>query len=264
MKNAPQHGFQRIARFVELFAARRILAMGMVLLVSAEASSAQSVWPKIALPKDVSAFDIGRGPMAVNGMPMRMQGFVSKTRTAQLAEWFRQSMGRPVAETLLARKLILGKAQGEYYLTVQLEPAGSGTRGLIAITHLKGAYENQAETEAATERWLSRLPAGSLLLSRIESEDAGKIAGHLVIVNNHGEDLNRDRLTALMHEDGLELEREAASNAGTAVQPSVAMDNRKTLFFKGRDKEAMAVIAKDATGRTAIVLNTITSMERFK
>lgn len=237
--------------------------IGLTLLTPGNNALAQASWPTIALPREIGAFDIGK-QVSVNGLPMRMQGFVSALKPVQLAEWFRQHMGKPLVESTLPNRLILGRAQGEYYLTVQLETAGTGTRGVAAVTHLRAAYDNQAENGINTEHWLSRLPAGSKLMNKMISEDAGKISIYLLVINTQSESLNRDRLKNLMRSDGFELEHEAMPDAKAAARLPEGSRNGKTLFFKGPGKEAMVTLYRDSKGSTAIVLNTITQMERFK
>lgn len=224
---------------------------------------AEEAWPTITLPRDIHAFNIGE-QIEVNGLPMRLQGFVSPLKPAQLAEWFRQNMGKPLVENTLSNKLILGRVQGEYYLTVQLETAGKGTRGVAAVTHIKTAYENRAEDQATIERWLSRLPAGSKLLSKMISEDAGKVSTYLLVTNTQNENLNRERINKMMRADGFELEHESISGEKTPASLPAESTHGKTLFFKGKNKEAMATLYRDNKGNSAITLNIITQMERFK
>ena len=240
---------------------RNHLIVGVALLLSAGCASADSAWPKIDLPTDANAYAIGQ-QMTVNGLPMRMQGFVSKAKPAQIAQWFRNSLGKPLVENILSNKLILGRSQGEHYISIQLEPIGSGTRGLVAVSQVKTAYENRFETRAVTERLLSRLPSGSRLVSQMTSSDGDKQAGYVVMSNTHNEDLNRDRLISMLQGDGLTLEREALAISGTGHPPPP--EGAKTLFFKGAGKEAMAVIFRDQSGHTTVVLNTIIFLERFK
>ena len=137
-----------------------VTVIGLMLMALANTVLAQTAWPTIALPSEASAFDIGK-QVNVNGLPMRMRGFVSALKPAQLTAWFRQHMGKPLVENRLADKLILGRVQDEYYLTVQLEPVGSARLGVATLTHLKTAYDTRADNRANTEHWLSRLPAGS-------------------------------------------------------------------------------------------------------
>ena len=239
--------------------------MGLILMLMVPGGNAlaQDVWPTIALPRDARSFNIGE-QVTVNGLPMRMQGFVSARKPAQLAEWFRQRLGQPLVENTLAKQLILGRTEGEYYLTVQLESAGAGTRGVTAVTYLKAAYDNRAENQANAERWLSRLPAGSRLMSKMTSEDAGKISTYLLVTNTQSGNLNRDRLKNLMRDDGYVLEQEAVPEGKDTANLNARHTNGKTLFFKGSGKEAMATIYRDSNGNTAMTLNTITQVERFK
>ena len=65
---------------------------------------------------------------------MQVRGFVSPEPVAELAARFRASLGSPLVTSQHGGKTILGQARGGYYLTVQLETAGSGTRGLVAQT----------------------------------------------------------------------------------------------------------------------------------
>ena len=256
-------------RFRESFSlspARRtvgIYALAMFLVLGAGTAWAESPWPTVALPNDVSAYKIGE-QIVVNGLPMRMQGFESSAGRAELAVWFRKSMGQPLVENTLGNKLILGRAQGEHYVTVQLESTATGTRGLVGVTQVKTAFDNRTETRAASERLLSRLPSGSRLVSRMTSDDGGKLATHVVIANTYGEEVNRDRVVSMMKEDGLNLEREGRPEAKTMQALSAAAAGARTLFFKGQGKEAVAVIRRDDTGHTNIVLNTTTFMERYK
>ena len=101
-------------------------------------------------------------------------------------------------------------------------------------------------------------------MSKMTSEDAGKVSIYLLVTNTQSESLNRDRLKSLMRDDGFKLEQEAVLDEKTAASLPAGQANGKTLFFKGPGKEAMATIYRDSNGNTAIVLNTITQMERFK
>ncbi len=252
-------------RFIAQVFAPNLPAMIFVLsvMLSGRQVLAQASWPTIALPKEVQSFGIGE-QLTVNGLPMRMRGFVSALNPEQLATLFRQSMGKPLVENTLANKLILGRNQGEYYLTVQLEPVGSGSRGIASVTNLKSAFENRATVQENTEHWLSRLPAGSQLLSQMTSVDAGKLSMHLLVINTQSEALNYERLKNLMRSDGLELENEVRAIGKPAMAKLDGIANGKTLLFKGTGKEAVATISRNGNGQTAIVLNITTQMEHFK
>lgn len=206
----------------------------------------------IPVPPQVQAFEAG-DLLTANGMPLRVQGFVSKDwNVAQLASWYRLRLGQPLVENRQGNTWIMGRAQGGYYLSIRLEPAGlqgqEGSKGLLAVSDIAGMYQTRERDIRVTQEWLRRWPWGTRIISRLISQDLHQTSLHLVLRNSYGESLNRETLVDLMQQDGLTLEREV-SVAG------------RTLFFNGTGKQAMATLLLDAQGRTAIVLNTITTPE---
>jgi hypothetical protein len=247
-------------RRIEVMTARILRAViASVLGFAAATGSAQSDWPAVALPKDVRLIHMG-SQLTVNGLPMRIQGFLSQQAPAQVAEWLRKSLGQPLVENRLADKLVLGRLDGDHYISIQLEPSGKGTRGAVAVTNMRLAGDKREATLADNGRWLDRLPAGSRLLSQMKSEDRGKISNHLVFVNGTDESTNTARLKSLLADEGLSFERETSADKGAAG--SRAIEGR-TLYFRGPNKEAIAVIAR-SNGETAVVLNIISQLQRIQ
>jgi hypothetical protein len=138
--------------------------------------------------------------------------------------------------------------QGAFYLSVQVEPAGQGSRGLVAVTHLKAAGGSDDPAPAQMRDWAARLPSGSRLLSHTASSDGAKHSTHIVFANAHPEDLNAERLRRVLGEDGFTFERQGRAEGGRA------------LFFKRPGGEALATIRQDDTGQTMVVLNLVTPM----
>ena len=216
------------------------------------------------MPPNVSAFEVGEH-MTVNGLPMRVQGFVSQDmNVSELAGWFRRTLGQPLVEDRRGTQLIRGRGQGGYYLSVQMEPAGlHGSKGLLAVSDVAGMNRNREQHMAANERWLRRWPSGSQIISRTASQDSGKTALHLVLRNAHSEELNRDALVDVLQQDGLKLEWEVAASGSLGDQLSASQRSGKAYFFNGDGKEAMATIARDGQGQTTIVLNKVNTLKRY-
>ena len=209
--------------------------------------SAENRWPQIALPAHARAFEIVT-QASVNGLPMQLRGFLSDTAPEPLLLWFRQHMGQPLVESSIGNKRVLGHFHGAHYITLQLEPAGQGTRGLIAVTALASAFSRRAVTEVEMARLLSGFPPGSRLLNHIVSSDAGKVSTYVVLTNGHDEAINLQSVKEMMRADGLALENVAISSAAAGA---------RTAFFKGRNREAVAIVYRDASGQSAIVMNQI-------
>lgn len=234
-------------------------ALGALLIATAVRASAP--WPAIDLPSDSRSFDVGP-QLEVNGLPMRIRGFLSPAAPSQLAGWFRRQLGEPLVENTLAHMHVLGRLQGEHYLTVQLEPAGRGTRGLVAVTHLRAAHDRRADSRAASERWLARLPAGSQLVSEVSGNDHGRVSRQMLFRNAHDAALNAARVRALLAGEGYAFEREVDTTSARA--PASAAPQGRTLYFRAPGREAMATVFRDSAGDSVIVLNTVTRMERFE
>ncbi|MDB5796835.1 MAG: hypothetical protein JWP36_737 [Paucimonas sp.] len=244
-----------------------VLLLGLLLPAQPlRAQEAAAQWPRIVLPDGVRSFDMGE-QVNLNGMPMRLQGFVSALGPDSVRDGFRRVLGHPLIENTIGQRLVLGRAQDQYYILVQIEAAGSGSRGVLAVSHLQAALDQSNEAAASAMHWLSRLPAGSRMLSNMQSRDGDRLSRHLVIVNTHDESLNAHSLKSLMAGDGYVLERDSsgasAAQENAAALPSQAAGAR-VLYFKAANREGVATIHREAQGRTAIVLNLVTRMERFK
>lgn len=241
-----------------------IRLIGIAACLSLMVASAQpsSAWPDLNLPKSMQLFSMGQ-QINLNGLPMNLKGFVSPIKVTELADSLRDSLGKPLVENRLGNQLILGRAEGPYYVSVQIEPTNSGSKGVVAVTHLQSAYESKEITAQESQRWLSRLLSGSQIVSQMKSSDGTKSAYQIIFTNSQAETLNRDRLKLVLQEEGLSFEREGMSGAETGKSSSTDTKGR-VLFFKGTGKEAIVTVHRDTTGQTVTVLNIVTLIERFK
>lgn len=252
--------FSMVGRFLQA------LSLGVALsLATAGAAWGASAWPQVKLPPGAVSYPVGE-QMSVNGVPMRMQGFVTRMPMEQLVPWFRNSLGKPLVENNVGNMLVLGRAEGDYFITVQLQKINGreGTRATVAVADVRGAYERRDENRAATERLLARLPPGSKILQQNSSMDGGRQASYVLAENGQSEIVNRDRLVARLREEGYTLEREGQGDRKVVPNLPEELMQGRTLFFKGRGKEAMAVIRTAGEGRTTIVINTVNVMEQVK
>jgi len=236
------------------------------LLPLAGATAANTSWPSVALPSGAAAYQVGE-QMSANGMPMRLQGFVTRTAPLETAAWFRKSLGKPLVENVLLGKLVLGRAQGDYYVSVLLEEMpgeNGGTRGTVTVSNVKAAFEKRDSTRATNERMLARLPYGSRLMNQLSSTERGRATAYILARNGHSQQLNRDHLVKRLEAEGYLLEREALPDARQAQTLPAQVANGRTLFFKGKDKEAMAVIRPAEEAGSTIVIQTVNLVEEIK
>ncbi|HEX8603766.1 MAG TPA: hypothetical protein VF774_14065 [Pseudoduganella sp.] len=256
-------GAWRCRRVVVAFAAMLALCAG----ACAATTTTAAPWPEVPLPPDAQPYPIGE-QLGVNGMPMRLRGFTTDSSLERTAAWFRDHFPRPMVENKVKDRLVIGRGIGtSYYITVQLAPAGTGTRGTVSVTDFRGAAAQMAASRAANEKILAAMPSGTKLLNAMTSTDAGRNSAFFVLANTYSEEANAERVKRMLGAEGLELENDARSAAaGTAALaglPRGAASGR-TLSFRGKGREAIAVISRMPDNRVSIVLNTITAIESFK
>ncbi|GAA4029582.1 hypothetical protein [Actimicrobium antarcticum] len=240
----------------------KIVAAVTVAATIASPSSADTRWPQPVLPANLDTFSIA-DQMTVNGLPMRLKGFVSNRRPAEMIDAFRRSLGQPLVDSVVNGKQVLGRAEGGFYITVQIEAAGAGSKGTVAVTDLAAMSSNHAQQQDADTRWRNRLPAGSVISSQMTSQENGRAARHMVILNSHSESANRDALLRLMTEDGFALEREIRPDAAMRRSLPAHMAEASTMYFKSPGKEAMAVISRSGD-KTAVVFNSTVTLQGFQ
>ena len=211
-------------------------------------------WPTITVPTYIQTTPIAE-ELIVNGLPMQILVFNSQQPVSVVVDAFKKAWGLPLVENKINSKIILGRPQGshnEYYLSVEIETSGQATRGTISQTNIKMGHETYSATQEQHQRWINRLPAASQITSDIVSNDAGMLSKHLIISNQHSLDINKHYLKRLLAQEGFELEKESQMTRNTLIT---------TLFFKGKNKEAMATLSKNALEHTIIVLNTTQSLD---
>lgn len=218
--------------------------------------------PTVALPRSAQPFSVGEN-IVLNGLPMHMRGFRSTESADVLVAWFTQNLGSPVVENRLGNTIVLGKAIGEYYVTVQLEADRNGVRGLTAVSNLAAANDMRSVRNERGERLLLGLPHGSRMISDMVSEDRGKQSWHVVVENKHSEQVNVGRIQALMTQEGFALEHESAAGSTSGGNRMHAPGDARTLYFRGKGKEAMVTVARDELSKTVIVINSISSLSTY-
>lgn len=116
---------------------RRVDLTGLLLvpvLVLAGPAAAAS-WPTVAEPDDVQSEWVSKD-MIYNGIPMRVSRFTSSQSVASVVAFYnRQWPGQTVVNEVGA-KTVVGHADGEHYVTVEISGKGAGSQAQIGIVRL--------------------------------------------------------------------------------------------------------------------------------
>lgn len=233
-------------------------ALALVLLAPAYAGVLVA-WPQVELPEDSQTFDVG-GDFLSNGMPTRATGFISPRGTSAVADWFKRQSANSWSVERMQDATVLGRAEGQHFITVKLTPLRHGTRGLVSIVDMAKAAQEAPRLQARLAQWMSELPSGTRVMSHMASNDAGRLSEHLVLVNQQSEALNIRSVTAALVGRGFAVERtldpSSAKASPSATTPQLPQ-NRAVLFRSGT-REAVAVFFRGDAGQSVITINTIT------
>lgn len=94
-----------------------------------------AAWPEVAEPDNVQSQWVSKG-MIYNGIPMRVSRFSSSLPVASVVAFYnRQWPGQTVVNEVGA-KTVVGHAQGEHYITVEISGKGAGSEAQVGIVRL--------------------------------------------------------------------------------------------------------------------------------
>lgn len=196
-------------------------------------------WPSLPFPDGAEVESVGEN-VRLNGVPMRMYRVLSDDGVASILSFYRDALGPNHAEARVHQVSILSQMQGDYFISVRVKQAGSNsTETLLAISHDDGRQQKGLPLGFT-------LPAGSELLSDMESTDNGKLARQLIFTNHLSMDANSDFMQAMLQEKGYRLQPTYTQNE----------TDRLTMMFDGKEREALVVLTRIGQ-KTNVVMTTI-------
>lgn len=138
---------------------------------------AASSWPDVKLPDGTSSAEVA-SHMIYNGTDMRGQVFTSSQTAAEIVQFYRQLWGKQSVLNQIPGWQVVGHREGEFYLTVQVRPDGSGSRGDIGIVRIP-ATRTKVELGAGVPH-----PSNTTVFNDISYPDDRTPARTLGMVNN--------------------------------------------------------------------------------
>ena len=200
-------------------------------------AAAADPWPELVHPQDARIDPIGE-QIRLNGVPMRLTRVLSAAQTKAVVAHYRQVLGARVAYAHTGHTHVLTQARGDFFITVTIAPQPNGdTEALTSIA------DSRAALEASSRPLGFKLPAGSELLSDMESVDGQLASCQLVLINAHGLHLNLSQLSTSL----------AARGLHPAGPPLADSANALVQTFGGASGEAQLVLLR-GDGATRAVL----------
>lgn len=236
------------------------LALAIAWWLSAwpEAAAQVREWPRLPSPPHEEAFEVGQH-VKLNGVPVRIKGYVSDRSASELNRWYRQTLEGRWVENRVGNKTVLGQQQDRFFVTVELEPMLSGlsrpsTKVVIAVMDLNPRTMRGFQAGDELGNWANRLPLSSRVLSHLTDSTATHESLHLIAANgqslaHNAQHFRREFRQMGFHEELTEADahaRQAHQSRGTAAP--------EQLKFSSPGTDAVLILDRDRQGRTTVVL----------
>jgi hypothetical protein len=212
---------------------KRTFALLVLLAAAAPSATIASAWPVLAHPQDARIEPIGER-VRLDGVPMRIARVITTLPADAAAAHYRRALGAPVAHAQMGRTVVLAQARGDFFITVSIAPLADGRSEVLSAV-----ADSRAAREAAGRPAGLALPAGSALLSDMESIDGRLASRQLVLANAHSLRANLRQLSASLAARGLRPDGPALADTDDALVQA----------FRGATGEAQLVLVRrdDAT-----------------
>lgn len=139
--------------------------------------AAAVAWPEVKLPDGMRAAEVS-SHMIYNGTDMRGQVFTSSQSAADVVKFYRELWGRQSVLDQIPGWQVVGHREGDYYITVQVKPDGSGSRGDIGIVRIP-AENTKVELGQGVPH-----PSNTTIFNDIIYPDDNTPARTLAMINN--------------------------------------------------------------------------------
>jgi hypothetical protein len=217
------------------------IVAGLGLLGAAFATAVP--WPPLEMPAGARAESVA-GDLVLNGKPCRIARFQVQGGLDEVLQFYRDRFRATRAvETRVKNQPVIATRRGDHFITVQLEPLAGTVRGTIITTALRrdaGAVSASRDTEA----WM---PADTIVVSALQSSDAGRRSVTVVGINGNSIAANRSHVVGAVQQRGFRLVREDGAGEGGSAW----------LAFRSPDEDAVLAFADAGAYRTVVVQRTL-------
>jgi hypothetical protein len=110
-----------------------MLAIALVPMGAAAAS-----WPEPPLPPQTDTTDVAQH-IVFNGLDMRAQVFRSQQSSADVVAFYRKAWGREMVVNTMGNAQVIGRREGDYFITLQVSDVGDGSKGNVGIIDVASA-----------------------------------------------------------------------------------------------------------------------------
>lgn len=182
--------------------------------------------------------------MIVNGRPMTIEHVTVQRPPADVLRHYRKTLEDKTSGKTVERRIngdeILARRVGDQFVTVRVRPTASGASDVWVMTTPMRPPVSAAPLPAHLA-----LPAGSRVLSNVETVDGARRAHTVIAMSEAATAATQDFLKRSLGERGFSL----VASDSSREDPS-----RRVMLFQRGTEDVMVTIADGPAGRT-VVLN---------
>lgn len=212
-------------------------------LAEAHAQYASESAPKISAPEGSGVEPISEA-MLINGRRVTLDRITVPQPSAAVVRHYRKALDEKSSGKIVQYQLkgdqIVARRVGEHFVTVQVRKASENASEVWVMT-----TPMQAPTAAGQLPSYLAVPAGSRVLSNVETVDGGRRAYTVIATADADVSATQDFLKKFLSERGFSLVTSDESNLSAS---------RRMLLFQRGAEDVMATISDGPKGRT-LVLN---------
>lgn len=173
--------------------------------------------------------------MVHNGVPMRIQFFHSPATPGEVLDHYRRRWREGGAaryvENRLGPWMVIARAEGAFFVSVQVRPAATGAEGYLAQRALDAAPATLGQGVA--------LPPGSAVANDILSRDAQRPARTLLLFNGLSVAANADFFRERYARDGWAVVSEGRARGGGQLVLQRGSEELSLAFSPSEGKTAI-------------------------
>lgn len=216
-------------------------------LMAGPVLGAEQAASPVPTPPGSRAYSAGES-LVLNGTSVSARLFGTAGSTSDVIDWYDRQFGAPISRHANGRVEARAYLTPAGLVTLQVQPALEGSRGLVAISAAHGV-SLRSEDAPPSRRWLGRMPSGTRLLMDLRSRDGGQHAHQMVFANPQGLERNREVVVQALAAEGMSLERDVALDAGAGGRQA-----GQVLHFQGDSRQAVATLQQGREGTSLVVL----------
>jgi hypothetical protein len=226
----------------------RCLAIVVTLGVSAAAGAAPDAdWPPLETPPGAQAISVA-ADLVLNGRRCSVARFRVMAHIDDVLQFYRTQFGPRAMETRVKQLPVIATRRGDHLHTVQLQAIGGAVLGTSITTALHAMPLHSAaarDTEAV-------LPADTIVVMSLQSNDGGRPALMVIGANHHSVPVNRTHVIAALQQRGFRTVRDV----GNEDMGSDMTQGAASIELTSSSEVAVVTIADAGTYRTVLVQRT--------